>query len=587
VTDDYLNPQLERIQEERRELGGRWLLIKPAGAVPWIGPVLGEALGPCWDCLCHWLRTNQPVREAVRRQGKAVLPASAVPASAPVSQSIACNLAALAIANWFAAVPGMHPLQRQLLELDLASLQNHWHTVVRRPQCARCGDPSLMDQIGRAPVQLRSVARPHTEDGGFRSQAPRETYQKYAHLISSVTGAVTHVAPMPERDTPGRAVYTSGHRVTPRGLPRREHEFRRPCAGKGKTSEQARTSALCEALERYSGVYQGDEARERGSFLQLAPRAIHPDLLQHFSAAQRLAAKDQILESVAPHRWVAKPFDERLPLDWTPAWSLTNERQRLVPLAYCYSETPQAAELEFCQCNPNGAAAGNCLEEAILQGFLELVERDAVAIWWYNRLRRPGFDLDAFGDAYFRGLKRDYARLGWKVWALDLTHDLAIPTSVALAHEPETNRFCIGFGCHFSPLLAVQRALTEMNQLFSPSEQSGLSWDLGRLPAQDFLFPSPELPATRIDAAHEPEAGDLKADVLGCVERLAGAGLELLVVNKTRPDVGLPVVQVIVPGLRHFWPRLADGRLYRVPAQLGWLKSPLAEAELNPVPMFL
>lgn len=54
----------------------------------------------------------------------------------------------------------------------------------------------------------------------------------------------------------------------------------------------------------------------------------------------------------------------------------------------------------------------------------------------------------------------------------------------------------------------------------------------------------------------------------------------------TRPDVGLPVVKVVVPGLRHFWPRLAPGRLYDAPVALGWRESALKEDELNPVPIF-
>ena len=35
----------------------------------------------------------------------------------------------------------------------------------------------------------------------------------------------------------------------------------------------------------------------------------------------------------------------------------------------------------------NGNAAGSSPEDAVVQGFLELVERDAVALWWYNRTR--------------------------------------------------------------------------------------------------------------------------------------------------------------------------------------------------------
>ena len=63
-------------------------------------------------------------------------------------------------------------------------------------------------------------------------------------------------------------------------------------------------------------------------------------------------------------------------------------------------------------------------------------------------------------------------------------------------------------------------------------------------------------------------------------------GLETLVLDQTRPDIGLKVIKVYIPGLRHFWARFASGRLYDVPVKLGWLPQPLSEEELNPIPMF-
>jgi ribosomal protein S12 methylthiotransferase accessory factor YcaO len=62
--------------------------------------------------------------------------------------------------------------------------------------------------------------------------------------------------------------------------------------------------------------------------------------------------------------------------------------------------------------------------------------------------------------------------------------------------------------------------------------------------------------------------------------------MEMLVLDQTRPEVGMPVVKVIVPGLRHFWARFAPGRLYEVPVQMGWLGRALSEDELNPIPVF-
>jgi ribosomal protein S12 methylthiotransferase accessory factor len=78
----------------------------------------------------------------------------------------------------------------------------------------------------------------------------------------------------------------------------------------------------------------------------------------------------------------------------------------------------------------------------------------------------------------------------------------------------------------------------------------------------------------------------LQQDIQHCMTVLAEHGLEMLVLNQTRPDVGLPVVKVMVPGLRHFWARFAPGRLYDVPVRMGWLAQKKLESELNPIPIF-
>lgn len=80
---------------------------------------------------------------------------------------------------------------------------------------------------------------------------------------------------------------------------------------------------------------------------------------------------------------------------------------------------------------------------------------------------------------------------------------------------------------------------------------------------------------------------DLRDDVLACVKIAAQQGLEILVLDQTRPDISLNVMKVIVPGLRHFKARFAPGRLYDVPVKLSWLSTPLLEEYLNPIPMFI
>ena len=72
-----------------------------------------------------------------------------------------------------------------------------------------------------------------------------------------------------------------------------------------------------------------------------------------------------------------------------------------------------------------------------------------------------------------------------------------------------------------------------------------------------------------------------------CFDVLRGASHDILLLDQTRADVGVPVVKVIVPGLRHFWARYAPGRLYDVPVKLRWIDRKRSEDELNPTAMFL
>jgi len=184
---------------------------------------------------------------------------------------------------------------------------------------------------------------------------------------------------------------------------------------------------------------------------------------------------------------------------------------------------------------------------------------------------------------------RHYDELGWEAYALDVTTDLEIPVVVALARHRGDGRMCIGFGCHLDGGLAVQRALTELGQLFDPAVGAPAPFDVAGLERSGgtaFLRPSAHV---RVPAnfLKEDAPADLRDDVQACVAAASRLGLETLVVDQTRPDIGLSVIKVIVPGLRHFWPRFGAGRLYEVPVRLGWVERLLDESELNPVHLFL
>jgi ribosomal protein S12 methylthiotransferase accessory factor len=173
-------------------------------------------------------------------------------------------------------------------------------------------------------------------------------------------------------------------------------------------------------------------------------------------------------------------------------------------------------------------------------------------------------------------MTREHAARGRRLWLLDLTADLGIPVCAAISVGTEPESFHFGFGAHLDPAIAVTRAITEANQLLAV--RSEIPVYRRELTGWTFLEPhgSRELSTVMMPS------DDLRTDVLTCVDILRQRGLEVIVLDQTREDIGLPVVKVIVPGLRHFRPRFAPGRLYDVPLRLGWVERPLCEEELNP-----
>jgi ribosomal protein S12 methylthiotransferase accessory factor len=600
LTDSYLRSELQACNAAALQSGRPWLLVKPWGRQVWIGPQFQPGKTACWECLAQRLHANSPVATYLQgRNGHAAVVDDR--AGTPATLQIAWGLAANAIASW--VVRGELPeLAGQVQTLDVPSWRLQSHALIRLPFCPACG---RADEAGpfRPPV-LEGRTKTFTRDGGHRVVAPEETLARYSSHVSPITGAV----PMLERAAPASDgvlhVYVAGNNVArPHGnLAELRSDLRTLNAGKGISDVQARASALCEGLERYSGVFRGDEPRRRARLRDLGGSAVPLEDCLLFSERQ-YRERDARNAARSRFSFIPVPFDPEADLEWSPVWSLTSREVRYLLTAFCYYDYPQPEERTYCMACSNGNAAGNTLEEAVLQGFLELVERDAVALWWYNRVRRPGVDLVSFAEPYLGRLRAFLLEHGREFWAIDLTADLGIPvfTSICRRTDGPPEQIVLGFGAHLDPRVALLRAVTEMNQMLSSPLLAPEGKELGDQTAdpetarwlqtattanQPYLLSADGPPRT---AASYPQAwaDDLSEDIRACQARVEQAGMEMLVLEQTRPEVGLPVAKVIVPGLRHFWARFAPGRLYDVPVRLGWLPRPLAEEELNPVPMFL
>lgn len=595
LCDDYLNPDIAEIDTEHRASGVPWLLAKPGGTKTWLGPVFEPARAGCWHCLSRrlWGHRNAErcLQGSLGREGPASSPAAATPASS----AMAMHMVAGEALKWVAGM--RYGGQRAVWTLDTLDLQGTHHDIPVYPQCRACGDPSMVRERSHRPVRLSSRPKVSDGGGGHRSMTPEQVRDRYGHLVSPVTGIIKEI----KRDLRGPEFFNSfrsgaNAAARTRDVGTLRAMLRMANGGKGVTPVHAEVSALCEAIERYSGTFHGDEERVSGSLRSLGEQAIHPNACLLYDERQF----DHRLEwnaTHAPFQHVSSRFDSDAVLDWTPVWSMSEERHRLLPTGMLYFGAPGQG---YMTADSNGNAAGSSMEDAVLQGLLEVVERDAVALWWYNRTRQPAIDLAAFDDKWTAETRRVHAGLGRAVWALDLTSDIGVSVIVALSRRVDgaAEDIVMGFGAHLDPRVALRRALSELNQMMPAVVDARAGeydcddpdavhwWRTATVGNQPYLTRDPAIrPRVPEDYPYSPSS-DLLTDVTMVRQRVEDSGHRVLVLDQTRPDIGLPVVKVIVPGLRHFWSRFAPGRLFDVPVRLGRLASPTRYDDLNPLPMF-
>ena len=393
VCDDYCEPRLAKTNRRQLEAGAPWILVRPLGMQALFGPVFrADSQGPCWDCLAHRMRSHQEVHGFLR--ARAGEEAAFRPfASQPVVLDAVCGLIAAEIVKWL-VLEGEAPLHEHTIAMNVGTFASSQHRVMRRPQCRSCGDRALY-RPDRPPVPLSLNASPkaYHNSGGVRAVTPEVTLANYRHLVSPVSGVVSWLSRTTGETDPWLHVHWAGSNpgVSGRSLSSLRRSLRSKSAGKGSTHQQSETSALCEAVERYSGALAVTRSVSAGASASSPGKGKHSiPTTCSCSARTSSTGPGPSTHRGHPYNIVPSRFDPDAETEWTPVWSFTRQKHLYLPTSMLYSMPAEERGPADLVADSNGCAAGNTLEEAILQGFYELAERDAFAIWWYNRLRGAG-----------------------------------------------------------------------------------------------------------------------------------------------------------------------------------------------------
>lgn len=364
-----------------------------------------------------------------------------------------------------------------------------------------------------------------------RTVPPEETLARIEKKMS--TAGITRVADITSLDRIGIPVFSSIR-------PTAEMGSVSVYNGKGATPTEARVSAMMEGIERYSAEAAGREmVMATYSEVLAEHRAVNP--------------ADLILPPEA---------DANAPLVWVAGHDINQNQEVFLPAHAVFHPMPRLYPPLF-RTNTNGLASGNTREEAVFHALMELIERDAWSI--AEASRQTGPLISGIGEGIAADLLGKFSDAGVEVRLKDITSDIGIPTCAAVSDDTrlkDPTLLTIGMGTHTSARIAVLRALTEvaqsrLTQIHGAREDTTVA-DFRRKMGYErtrrinkYWFDAPEEVA--FSSISSFDSDDFLTDIRYTCTALEQAGLDrVIVVDLTRPEIGVPVVRVVVPGLEVF-----------------------------------
>jgi len=307
--------------------------------------------------------------------------------------------------------------------------------------------------------------------------------------------------------------------------------------GKGATPEQAEASAVMELAERFSFF---SFVKNPNNFFTERYAAVQDEAIGFDMIARSVHDESEDLT-------VARKIFENLQLKWTWAYNLTREKEVLIPFDWFYAIN------EF-----NGPSAGNCVEEALIQGICEVVERHTSSIVSQKKIKAASISPENVTDKRVLEMLEKYKSAGIRLYLSDFSLNTGIPTVGVLAYDPATfpalSEIVWTAGTTPDPQKALSRALTEVAQLagdFNTGSNyvaSGLP-KFSRIEEADFIL----TPGKQVGIKDLPDLSDanMKTEILNCISALAAVDMEVLVIDTMHAHLGIPAFYTMIPGA-HF-----------------------------------
>ena len=349
---------------------------------------------------------------------------------------------------------------------------------------------------------------------------------------------------------------------------------------------------VCRPNSRSLAVSQGkglDLAAAKASALMESIEAYHAEKISlpvRLGSFEELRYTNTMIDVEQLPRCRGRSFHKHMPLIWIAASDIMNGEPVLLPYETVHTDYTFSFRIGAGVFNAtsNGLASGNHFWEAVSHGICEVIERDATTLWY---LRSPEsqestrIDLDSVDHPGCLEVLNRFARANILCGLWETTTDTGVPSFHCTIMNQSDSKVRLmyptaGMGCHPVRAVAMLRALTEAAQ----SRLTAIAGSRDDLPRSDYdRYRNPDLLAANRKLLAETrgrrnaneganfESEYFEHDVHWLMDRLRAVRIErVAVINLTKPEFGIPVVRVVIPGLEgvSLLPEYVPGRRAQV-----------------------
>lgn len=392
-------------------------------------------------------------------------------------------------------------------------------------------------------------------EGTHRVIAPEKTIENNENKL--ITAGITRIADITDLDRIGLPVFTAIR-------PTAEDGAISIYGGKGITKDHAKASAMMEGFERYSAEKQEDDETI-------------------ISTVDEISTKGEYIDPKTlnlPQKYEKEDISQ-IPLEWNLATDIISNKDYYVPSNAVFHPYTHDNDIQsFFKSNTNGLASGNILEEAILHGMFEVIERDAWSIFELTHKNYSQINLDTIESELINNTIEKFESNGIKIKLMDFTADIKVPTIAASADDTVTKDaglLTLGMGTHLDPEIAVLRALTEVAQSratqINGAREDTVRADFAREAGYErmkrinkYYFRQEEEQVDFRDIENKSTTSINEDIEIVKDELIANDIKHILYTDLTRPELDISVVRVIIPEMELYAidPNRAGYRFLRV-----------------------